>query len=248
MMENSGNLYRPSPEEGKAFMAKRLWRKTRRILIDVDTQKDLIFCNGSYPHELLGHFRRLIAWARVNKHTVISTALSRRENDTWHDPDTPINCMEGSEGQKKIHYTTLPNRIVFGPENRLDLPRNLLRDYQQIIFEIRTEDPFTHPRADRLLTEMRADEYIAFGMGAEDALKATVLGLLARRKKVFLVIDAVGTRLNDHKKNLVLRQMEAKGAIPVTNDHLTGTSRLLRFPSVRMDDLDAIPAHSRFQS
>jgi len=229
-------------------MAKRLWRKTRRILIDVDTQKDLIYSDGINSKALLLNFRRLIAWARVNKYTVISTSLSRPINDTYHDPETPHNCLEGTDGQKKIHYTNLPNRILFGPENRLDLPRNLIREYQQIIFEIRTEDPFAHPRADRLLTELRNDEYIVFGMGVEDTLKAMVLGLLTRRKKVFLVLDAVGTALNDHKKNLVLRQMEAKGAIPISTNKLTGKSKILRFADVQTNRFPAFPARTQIQS
>jgi nicotinamidase-related amidase len=208
-------------------MARFLPRRIRRVLIDIDTQYDLLNHTDQDRSVILSNIRRLIAWARVREIPVISTALSRPGLENNVIPaGSPTECIEGTAGQRKIHYTLLHNHIRFGPENRLDLPRHLLNDYQQIIFEKRTDDPFTHPRTDRLLTDLKRDEFIVFGMGLEKAVKATVLGLLYRRKKVLVVTDAVnGCDVREAK--LALRQMEAKGAKLTTTAALTGTSQLV---------------------
>jgi len=202
-------------------------RKYRRVLIDVDTQYDQFWHADGNVSELLGRIRRIAAWARKRRVLVISTALARRppQNSILPNGD-PILCIEGTSGQQKISYTLLPRRLTFGPENRLDLPRHLLSDAQQVIFEKRTEDPFSQPRADRLLTEMRADEFIVFGMGTETAVKATVLGLLHRGKRVRVLVDAVDGG-KEREVRMALRQMEAKGARLSTSDVLTGHSRLV---------------------
>ena len=202
-------------------MTRLLRRKIRRILVDVDTQYDLVYGDELDRSEFLRQVRRLMAWARVRSVPVISTALAHRTG-SYHGNGA---CLEGTDGQKKIHYTILPDHQLFEAENRFDLPRNILKLHQQVIFEKRTEDPFELPRADRLFTELRPDEYLVFGMGAERAVKATVLGLLCRQKKVYVVQDAVEC-FNDRDGALALRQMEAKGARLIYARALTGKSRL----------------------
>jgi len=126
------------------LMAKLLLRKFRRVLIDVNTQYDLIFQGNNDKSELLRNIRRLFAWARVNHIPVISTALIRRAMSC---PEAFKNskpfCLEGTAGQKKLRYSMLTANVTFGPDNRLDLPRHILSDYQQVIFEIRSDDPFS---------------------------------------------------------------------------------------------------------
>lgn len=222
------------------MMARLLRRRSRRVLVDVDTQYDLLRqCNGDHS-QLLRQIRRLMAWARTEGIPVISTALARPGSSTNNVSPlgSPTQCIEGTPGQQKIGYTMLPRQIWFGPENRLDLPRRLLSDYQQIIFEKRSEDPFLQPRADRLLTEAKMEDFIVFGMGIDKAVRATVLGLLNRRKRVLVVTDAVdGAELRSGY--MALRQMEAKGARLIQTASLTGPSRLvgkatLKSPPLKM--------------
>jgi len=208
-------------------MARLLRRRLRRVLVDIDTQYDLLGrCNGDQS-VLLRNIRRLIAWARLEGIIVISTTLSRpgSSNNNVHPKGSPDYCIEGAPGQQKLRYTMLYPQIWFGAENRLDLPRRLLSDYHQIIFEKRTEDPFTQPRADRLLTESKLDEFIVFGMGVDKSIRATVLGLLNRRKRVIVISDAVDDAV-ERSGIMALRQMEAKGAKLTTTSALTGYSRL----------------------
>lgn len=208
------------------LMAKLLLRKFRRVLIDVNTQYDLIFQGNNDNSELLRNIRRLFAWARVKHIPVISTALIRR---TLSCPEAFKNsealCLEGTAGQKKIRYSMLTANVLFGPDNRLDLPRHLLSDYQQVIFEIRSEDPFYLPRADRLLSELRSDEFIVFGFGLESGIKHTVLELMRRRKRVTIVEDAI-SRYGCVDFEMGLRKLEIKGSGRAKTADLAGVSRL----------------------
>ena len=210
-------------------MAGLLRRRTQRLLIDIDTQFDLVFANGNDYSQLLRNFRRLMAWARVQNVPIISTTVSQRRNSSnrHHAP----SCVEGTDGQRKIRYTTLADRIVFGPENRLDLPRHLLNDHQQIVFEKRSEDPFANPRADRLITDVKCEEFIVFGMGLNTAIQPTVLGLLQRNKRVLLVTDAVAIS-RGRDAIITLRKLEAKGAQLVQTEAVAGLSRLTGPPSI----------------
>ena len=202
-------------------------RKIRRVLIDVDTQIDLIFSNGNDPSSLLRRFRRLVALARLEGIPIISTTRAIRPANT--NGHSSAHCVEGTNGQHKIGYTTLADRIVFGTENRMDLPRHLLNDHQQIIFEKRSLDPFDNPRADRLLTDVKADEFIVFGMSLDTAVAPTVLGLLLRGKHVLLVTDAVDIK-RGRDALITLRKIEAKGAKLVQSEAIVGPSRLTGAP------------------
>lgn len=215
-------------------MAKLWLRKQRRVLLDIDTQSDLLtHYNGLEPEVFLRHIRRLIAWARHNRVPVVSTSLCLHADKSNGSGDHRSLCIEGTPGQRKIRYTLLPRRLQFDTTNSTDLPPNLLSDYQQIIFEKRTDNTFELPRADRFLTGLRIDEFIVFGTGTEHAIHHTVLGLLARRKSVSIVTDAI-TGERRGTSQLSLRKMTAKGARLITTESLTGRSRLAAvsaFPS-----------------
>lgn len=205
-------------------MVRFLRRRVRRILIDVDTQVDLLVGQNHDNFQLLRHFRRLIAWARVNGIPVISTTIANRPNGL--NGDHVSCCVEGTQGQRKIRYTTLPEHIIFGADNCQDLPRHILSDHQQVIFEKRSADPFAHPRADRLLTNAKGDEFIVFGMGLTTAIEYTVLGLLRRGRNVLVVTDAVAME-KGRDAIITLRKLEAKGAKLVQTETIAGTSRLI---------------------
>jgi len=164
----------------------------------------------------------MMAWARSRNVPIISTC-EVYPNDNG---DNAVGyCIDGTDGQKKIRYTLLSNRVSFAADGSTDLPADLLRRYRQIILHKRCVDPFDEPRIERLLSEVRADEFILIGTSAEGAVKATVLGLLQRGKRVSVVVDAVGSR-DKREAKLALRKMEAKGARLIKTKRLAGTSHL----------------------
>ena len=201
--------------------------KKRQVLIDVNTQRDFFLADGCAcirnHRRVLAHIRRVMAWARAKNVPIISTCeVYPAENNGNGQPDY---CIAGTDGQKKISYTILHNRISFPADGSTDLPRDMLRRYRQVVLSKRCVDPFEEPRIDRLLSEIRAAEFIVIGACAEDAVKATTLGLLQRDKNVTVVVDAVGAHHN-HEAKMALRKMEAKGARLTDTKRLAGVSHL----------------------
>ena len=203
-------------------------RRRKRILIDIDTQRDLFLADGCAcirnHRRILARIRRIIAWARSNKIPVISTCEVYCGNGNGNGE---YRCIDGTDGQKKIRYTLLRNRVSFPADGNTDLPTDLLQRYRQIILHKRCVDPFDEPRIERLLSEIRASEFILIGACAEGAVSAMALGLLQRGKKVTIVTDAVGVH-NKSKSKLALRKAEAKGARLVETKKIAGTSHLRR--------------------
>lgn len=119
----------------------------------------------------------------------------------------------------------LSNRANFPADGSTDLPTDILRRHRQIVFHKRCVDPFDEPRIERLLSEVRGDNFVLIGACVEGAVKATALGLLQRGRKVSIVVDAVGS-VNKQEANLALRKMKAKGAKLIETKSLAGTSHL----------------------
>jgi len=200
--------------------------RRKQILVDIDTQKDFLLAEGKAcirnHRRVLAHIRRVMAWARTHNVPIISTAEVYPDNNGESAIDY---CIDGTEGQKKIRYTLFNDRVTFVADGNTDLPRDMLRRYKQIILHKRCVDPFDEPRIDRLLSEVRANEFILVGTTLEGAVKMTALGLLQRGKKVTVVIDAVGSH-SKKEAMLTLRKMETKGAKMIDTRKLAGTSHL----------------------
>lgn len=198
--------------------------KRRRIIIDVDTQKDFLLADGKKPvrnhRRVMTNIRRTMAWARFKNIRMISTCQIYDPQDSRHD-----YCKAGTVGQEKISYTIRSKHTSFAADGCTDLPRDILLKNEQVILDKRSSNPFEEPRAERMLSELRADEFIVFGAVTEDAVKKTVLGLLARRKHVTLLTDAVGSH-NKEAAEVAMRQMEAKGAKLVESKNLFGGTSL----------------------
>ena len=203
-----------------------LKRRRKHILIDINTQRDFFLAGGNAcirnHRRVLACVRRTMAWARSRNIPIISTCEVYPDNNGGNAVGY---CIDGTDGQKKIRYTLLSNRMSFAADGSTDLPADLLRGYRQIILHKRCVDPFDEPRIERLLSEVRADEFILIGASAEGAVKATALGLLQRGKRVSVVVDAVGSR-DKREAKLALRKMEAKGARLIKTKRLAGTSHL----------------------
>lgn len=208
-------------------MIRQLIRSRRkRILIDVNTQKDFFLASGKAcirnHRRVLANVRRVMAWSRHESVPVISTCQIYPNNNG----DISIGyCIDGTKGQEKINYTLLDNRRSFNADGTSDLPFDILRKHRQIILNKRGIDPFREPRIDRLLSEVKAHEFILIGANAEETVKAMALGLLQRGKNVTVITDAVGSH-NKNESELAFRKMKAKGAKLIETKKLAGTSHL----------------------
>jgi nicotinamidase-related amidase len=204
-----------------------LIKKRRKwILVDINTQRDFFLAGGSAciknHRKVLANVRRVIAWARRNDVRIISTCEVYPDHNGASEAGY---CIDGTDGQRKIRYTMLNNRANFPADSNTDLPADILRQYRQIVLHKRCVDPFNEPRIERLLSEVRADNFVLIGASAEGSVKATALGLLQRGKKVSVVTDAVGL-LNKREAKMAFRKMKAKGAKLIETKNLAGVSHL----------------------
>ena len=186
----------------------------RFILSDgTDTQRDFLLAGSDTcirnHRKVLASIRRVMAWARCENIPIISIAEVYCNNNGGNNTDYHL---DGTDGQKKIRYTLLSNRASFPADDSDFLPVDLLQTHRQVILHKRCIDPFDEPRIERLLSEVQADEFILIGVGAEDAVKATALGLLQRGKNVRVVVDALGSH-DVREAKLALRKMKTKGAM-----------------------------------
>jgi nicotinamidase-related amidase len=215
-----------SRERSLEMILQLVKSRRKQILVDIDTQKDFLLAEGKAcirnHRRVLAHIRRMMAWARSQHIPIISTAEIYPDNNGGNAIGY---CIDGTEGQKKVRYTLLKDRVSLAADGNTDLPRDMLRQHRQVILHKRCVDPFDEPRIDRLLSELRASEFILVGASLAGAVKMTALGLLQRGKKVTVVIDAVGTH-NNREAKLALRKMETKGARLVDTRKLAGTSHL----------------------
>jgi len=193
-------------------------RSLECVVIDVNTQHDFCDVDGAFPvtnlRELIPNLRRIVAWTKRNCAPVVSAVESHRPFEL-SDSGNPICCIDGSGGQQKLAFTKFARRAMVEVDNTLSIPLDLFKTYQQIIFRKRTADLLANPKADSLLTSLPVHEFVIFGSGIEDSVKAIVLALLAREKKVIVVTDACGY-WHRPTAELALRQMAAKGATLLT--------------------------------
>lgn len=201
-----------------------LRHEINRVLIDIDTQQDFFVAGGaasvSNHRQLLAGIRRVMAAVRLKRIPVISTA--QVYESTCHCPGY---CLTGTKGLKKLRYTVRNNHLCYQASDSTDLPYDLLKYYDQVIFCKRGKDPFVEPRLDRMLSQLKADEFFLIGATAEGAVKETALGLLARGKHVTVLTDVIGVR-NKIAAQRAFRQMAAKGAVLAKSTQLIGASVL----------------------
>lgn len=204
-----------------------------RVLIDMCTQRDFLAESAAMPvvdrETVLRHVRRAFAWARHRRVPIVSALEAHRPNEGTNGH--PACCVDGTDGQRKVPFTLLPNRVALEVDNSLAVPLNLLRQYRQVVLRKRSYDFLGNPKAERLLSETRVGEYVVLGVAMEQCVKSLVLGLLARQKRVLVVRDACGF-WDQNAADLATRQMEAKGARIIDSSELQSLQPIrMRRPS-----------------
>ncbi len=197
----------------------------KRIVVDVDTQRHFFLDNGRVcvhnHHQVLANIRRVMAWIRMEDVGMISTMQIYSAPKMYND-----FLNTGNENQKKLTYTLRNRYTSLDATDSTDLPPAILERYNQVILMKRCFDPFAEPRADRVLSELEAEEFILIGAAAEGAVKATALGLLNRRKNVTVLVDAIGS-YDKFAGEVAFRQLWERGARLIDIRTFLGYQRLL---------------------
>jgi len=204
------------------------------VFVDVNTQADFLASDGSCPvsnrDALVCALRRTVAWAKRN-HTPVVSAVDCHRAGELRSKRLPQHCLDGTDGQEKVAFTLFGSFVKVEGDNTLAVPVDLFRRYQQVIFRKRTADFFLNPKADRFLTQLPASEYVIAGLGLEGSIRAIALGLVARDKRVTIVIDACGY-FDRPEAELAARLLEAKGVRLINVDELMSRRlpRPIRYP------------------
>lgn len=192
------------------------------VFLDVCTQRDYLYTGGARPAlnamRITPNLKHLMAFARWAGVPTLSCADSCRPHQvrgvahSW--------CVLGTPGQRKVSFTLLPDRVVVQSDNCLCVSLDVLHEHQQVILSKEHRDPFTNPKLDRLLTEVRTRRFVIFGVSLETSIRLLVLGLLLRHRAVTLVGDACGY-FNTAEADMTMRQLAAKGC------HIVSTRELI---------------------
>lgn len=187
------------------------------LLLDIDTQKDMLQAGGSLfkqaANQPKANIYRLFDWAKHTGAPVISTQLLVRPGRIGPFGDQP-HCIEDTEGAEKLTRTLLNRRINLGLANNADLPPDLFQTHQQVIFQTREPNLLGHAKAERLITELSNDyRVIICGVGAAAGIRQAVIGLRSRGFDVVIAEDAV-LDMDDPKAEMAWLQMLAKSAQP----------------------------------
>lgn len=195
-----------------------------RILLDIETQRDFFSTDGScyrpQADKVATQIWRLFGWARSNGIPVISTVLRVRKFERGPLPCPVPYCVEETEGEKKFSKAILPRRINLGLRNSTDLPSNIFKHYQQVIFEKRDTDIFAHARAERLITELpQGASFIICGAGISFGIVQAAVGLRTRGFSVILATDAV-LELPEEVCEMANLRMDAKCVLRATTSEI----------------------------
>jgi nicotinamidase/pyrazinamidase len=158
--------------------------------LDVDTQLDFVYPAGALygpgAERIVPAIERLNRYAAAHSFPVLSTTDAHAEDDpefaSW-----PPHCIAGTIGQHKPAATLLEKRIVI-PNHDAEFS---LEGAQQIVLEKQTIDAFATRTLSRLLDALPADRFVVYGVLTEICVFCAARGLLARKKQVLVVADAV---------------------------------------------------------
>ncbi|MEM2637717.1 MAG: isochorismatase family protein [Candidatus Korarchaeota archaeon] len=194
--------------------------------VDIDTQKDFMVSSGALyvpgAESIIPKLRELTEIAKKHKIKILGSVdrhfgdEAHKENEKelkrWGGP-FPDHCMDGSDGQKKIPETSVKKTayIENRPYDEKELEK-IIKKHDAIILEKQTYNVFSNVNAEKVFSF--ANSYVVYGVATDYCVKAAVLELLKRKKKVYLVVDAIKEVAQETGKN-ALKEMEDLGAIKV---------------------------------
>lgn len=174
-----------------------------KAFFDIDTQMDFIFPAGAlYAPGAVGilpHVARLNRLAHERGLPLISTMCAHGDDAAEFQVWRP-HCVKGTLGQRKPASTLVPSQILLEKDD-LDL--------------------FSNPSLEKMLDTLRIEECVVYGLLTEYCVKHAAMGLLARGRKVSLVLDAIH-HLSAEDAVEVVKGFVAAGGVCVFTDDVRG--------------------------
>src|SRR5229473_4275547 len=190
------------------------------ILWEVDVQADFMLPGGKLyvpgAEKLLPNIRKLTDAARRDEVFLVSHGCFHPPNDPEFE-QFPPHCLKGTPGSEFVPEALAKKfaRIENRPTEKL--PDDLSR-YQQIVLEKQTLDIFESHHADALVERLGSSpEFVVFGVVTEYCVNYAAKGLLARKRRVAVVKDAIET-LDPKVGAKTISDLQNLGARLITTD------------------------------
>ena len=197
------------------------------IFWEVDVQSDFMLPGGKLyvpgAEKLLPNIRKLTDAARRDEVFLVSHGCFHPADDPEFR-QFPPHCLKGTAGADFVPEA-LADRVAL-VENRAaaELPADLSK-YQQIVLEKQTLDIFETRHAGELVERLGdAPEFIVFGVVTEYCVSCAAKGLLARKRRVAVIKDAIET-LDPNIGSKTLAELQTLGARLTTTDEALAALR-----------------------
>ncbi len=193
--------------------------KNKTVFVDIDTQFDFMDPQGSLyvsdAEDIIENIKKLFKYAKDLKIKIISSIDAHKIDD----PEFkffPVHCVKDTPGNQKIDASICRDKIVI--ENiEQDVTESML-SHEQIIIEKQSHDIFDNKNSDKVIADLDASDYVAFGVATDYCIKVAVLGLLKRGYKVSLVTDAIKATTKEGEKESLQEMKEAGAFFTNTED------------------------------
>jgi nicotinamidase/pyrazinamidase len=192
----------------------------RLVFWSVDVQADFMLAGGKLcvpgAEKLIPNIQRLISAALASGTLVVSSGDAHAPNDPEF-AKFPPHCVAGTPGSRILPEALGPRVCTIANDASQKLPADIL-SCPQILLEKQTLDVFDNPHAGELVERIGAEtEYVVFGVVTEFCVRCAAKGLLARGRKVSIVIDAIKT-LKPEDGRRTLDELQSLGAQLIAAD------------------------------
>ena len=193
----------------------------KTVFVDVDTQLDFLYPAGALyvpgAERIVSAIEQLNRYAAAHGITVLSTMDAHSEDDpefrSW-----PPHCIAGTQGQHKACATLLDKRVVVpNREGAFSL-----EGARQILLEKQAVDAFATLTLARLVEALGAERFVVYGVVTEICVLYAVRGLLAAKKQVAVVSDAVKELRGDQAAQAYSEILSLGGSISTLGEVLCG--------------------------
>jgi nicotinamidase/pyrazinamidase len=190
------------------------------VFWEVDVQADFMLPDGKLyvpgAEKLLPNIRRLTNAARRGEVFLVSHGCFHTANDPEFK-QFPPHCVKGTPGAEFVPEALAEKVVRVENVPSAKLPDDFT-PYQQIVLEKQTLDIFQTQHADELVERLGSGpEIVVFGVVTEYCVSFAVKGLLARKRHVAVVRDAIET-LAAGVGARSLAELQQLGARLVTTD------------------------------
>ncbi len=163
------------------------------VFVDVDTQVDFLIPSGRLfvpgATEIVENLRRLTEFARRRTILIIASACAHRADDNEFQLFPP-HCMRGTPGQRRIAETEHASAAIIGVAPDADAAAKFERA-RAVVLEKEKFDFFSNPNAEQVIAAVPDAEFVVYGVATDFCVKAAVIGLRDRGRRVAVVRDAI---------------------------------------------------------